>query len=48
MALDECKYSLVVRAGIFQDGTYGIYAKPYANPKIEYQLRGQFDSALGA
>lgn len=44
MTSEPNRYQLVVRPGIFKDGTFGVYAVPENNTAVEYQLDARFAS----
>ena len=44
MKSEPNRYQLVVRPGIFKDGTFGVYAVPENNMAVEYQLDARFAS----
>ncbi|MCC6587736.1 MAG: hypothetical protein IT168_13665 [Bryobacterales bacterium] len=38
------RYTLAIRPGLLEDGTFGIYALPGKNPTVEYQIEAQHRS----
>ena len=44
MPADALDYQLMVKPGLLQDDTYGLYAIPQSNPNTEIHLDGQFES----